>query len=397
MLAGPRDKSPEPAADVSDAAPADAAADAAPEAAADAPDDSSPAGTATAPAADAPAPDQEDTPVTVDAPPAQLAAGPDPRCAEAVEQARAAAVDVAGTAVGDHLGVEVEDVPATGGRLVTHSFATTDPAYVGWRWAVTVARSEGSDVVTVDEVVLLPGGGALSRRPGCRGASASSPATSAPATCCPRRRTTRGSSRRTPTSTPSACRSTCTARWASAGCACCPATAASTRPSAGTTGSPARTRRWPRARPAPCGTCGFLTPLAGALGRVFGACANGMAPDDGRVVALTHGCGAHSETVVETQESSYAGMVVELEEIEMVENSTGDAPAELAGGLADDAEAPAVPARDTGDAPAEPAGGLADDEAPAAAEDAPQDAPQDTHGAPAELAGTQAPGEPEVF
>jgi predicted alpha/beta-hydrolase family hydrolase len=24
-----------------------------------------------------------------------------------------------------------------------------------------------------------------------------------------------------------------------------------------------------------------------------------MAPDDGRVVALTHGCGAHSETVVE--------------------------------------------------------------------------------------------------
>ena len=107
-----------------------------------------------------------------------------------------------------------------------------------------------------------------------------------------------------------------------------------------------------------------------------------MAPDDGRVVALTHGCGAHSETVVETQESSYAGMVVELEEIEMVENSTGDAPAELAGGLADDAEAPAVPAGDTGDAQAELAGGLADDEAPAAAEDAPQDAPQDTHGAP---------------
>jgi hypothetical protein len=59
--------------------------------------------------------------------------------------------------------------------------------------------------------------------------------------------------------------------------------------------------------------------MAGALGRVFGACANGMAPDDGRVVALTHGCGAHSETVVETQESSYAGMAVEDDEFDVVE------------------------------------------------------------------------------
>jgi hypothetical protein len=42
-------------------------------------------------------------------------------------------------------------------------------------------------------------------------------------------------------------------------------------------------------------TCGFLTPLAGPLGRVFGVCANEFAPDDGRVVSLDHGCGAHSE------------------------------------------------------------------------------------------------------
>jgi hypothetical protein len=42
-------------------------------------------------------------------------------------------------------------------------------------------------------------------------------------------------------------------------------------------------------------TCGFLVRLDGSLGRVFGVCANEYAPDDGRVVSLDHGCGAHSE------------------------------------------------------------------------------------------------------
>ena len=52
-----------------------------------------------------------------------------------------------------------------------------------------------------------------------------------------------------------------------------------------------------RAAPGPCVTCGFLAPLAGPLGRVFGVCANEYAPDDGRVVSLDHGCGAHSEAL----------------------------------------------------------------------------------------------------
>ena len=61
-------------------------------------------------------------------------------------------------------------------------------------------------------------------------------------------------------------------------------------------------------------------------------------------------------------------MVVELEEIEVLDNDVtpdepGEAPAELAGGLADDAPAPAGDdAGDTGDAPAELAGGLADED-----------------------------------
>lgn len=53
----------------------------------------------------------------------------------------------------------------------------------------------------------------------------------------------------------------------------------------------------PIAKQAPgiCGSCGFLVSLAGDLADRFGVCANKMANADGRVVALTHGCGAHSD------------------------------------------------------------------------------------------------------
>jgi hypothetical protein len=36
--------------------------------------------------------------------------------------------------------------------------------------------------------------------------------------------------------------------------------------------------------------------LAGSPRTVFGVCANEWSPDDGRVVSVDHGCGAHSET-----------------------------------------------------------------------------------------------------
>jgi Protein of unknown function (DUF3027) len=49
------------------------------------------------------------------------------------------------------------------------------------------------------------------------------------------------------------------------------------------------------AAPASCLTCGFMVRLSGPLGRVFGVCANEFAPDDGNVVSVDHGCGAHSD------------------------------------------------------------------------------------------------------
>ena len=53
-----------------------------------------------------------------------------------------------------------------------------------------------------------------------------------------------------------------------------------------------------KSAPAACASCGFFVPLAGALRQAFGACANEFAPDDGRVVAVDHGCGAHSQAMV---------------------------------------------------------------------------------------------------
>jgi hypothetical protein len=247
---------------------------------------------------------------------AVTAAEPDRACAEAVDLARAAAVEVAGPAVGEHLGVEVEEE-----RVVTHSFATTEAAYTGWRWAVTVVRAEGADAVTVDEVVLLPGGGALLPPPWVPWSERVQPEDLSPGDLLP-------PPQDDPRLVPS---------YADVDAERLPfdlhRELGLGRPRVlSLEGRADAAERWydgpggpdaPMAKAAPgrCADCGFFVPMAGALGRVFGACANGRAPDDGRVVALTHGCGAHSETVVETPESSYAGMAVEDDEFEVVERA----------------------------------------------------------------------------
>ncbi|NCX33468.1 MAG: DUF3027 domain-containing protein [Actinobacteria bacterium] len=52
--------------------------------------------------------------------------------------------------------------------------------------------------------------------------------------------------------------------------------------------------RW---APKNCGTCGFYLPISGSLRQAFGVCANAISPEDARVVAVNHGCGAHSEAI----------------------------------------------------------------------------------------------------
>jgi hypothetical protein len=231
---------------------------------------------------------------------------PDQACAEAVDLARDALVAVVGAAqVGRHLGVQ-----ADGERIVTHLFDCADPAYTGWRWAVTVVRAPRAKAVTVDETVLLPGPGALLApdwvpwhdrlQPGDLGVGDLLPA--APdderlvslvalegddaVTDWFDGDPDGGPSE--PSELPAPGRS----RVLSA------------------IGREVASERWyasehgPRtplahAAPAHCVTCGFFVPLSGELGRLFGACANEYAPDDGRVVSADHGCGAHSESMAD--------------------------------------------------------------------------------------------------
>ena len=154
--------------------------------------------------------------------------------------AKAAAVEAGGKTVGKHQGVEAEDDPL----VVTHSFATKDPAYVGWRWAVTVTRNEDSDHVTVDEVCLLPGSAALLAPAWVPWSERVQPGDLPPATCCRRRRTTRDWCRPTPTRRPSSPPRR-SGSSASAARECCRRTAAPTPRTAGTTESAGRTPRWP--------------------------------------------------------------------------------------------------------------------------------------------------------
>lgn len=250
---------------------------------------------------------------------------PDQACADAVDLARRALVEEVGVgadAVGEHLGVE-----SAGDRVVAHFFDCTDRAYAGWRWAVTVTRAPRSKVVTVDESVLLPGPDALLAppwipwhdrlRPGDVGIGDILPASPDDERLVPLIALD-GDDAVTDWFAPRT-----DAENAEAG-----PVEPSQLPAHGRSrvlsalGRDDTAERWyssdhgPRtplshAAPANCVSCGFFVPLSGGLGRLFGACGNAFAPDDGRVVSADHGCGAHSEALLTGSASQATAPVID--------------------------------------------------------------------------------------
>ncbi|MFL6240407.1 MAG: DUF3027 domain-containing protein [Actinomycetes bacterium] len=237
----------------------------------------------------------------------------DPLLAEAVAVARAAAIDEAGPeGVGEHDGVEVDEQ-----HVVTHYFRCTDPGYVGWRWAVTLARATDDEPPTVDDVVLLPGDGALLAppwvpwqerlRPGDLGVGDILPTTSDDDRLVPAYAETDDADEEAVVFHVSLGRARVLSRIGRDD--------AVDRWYAGIAGPEAPIAK---AAPAACGTCGFWLPVSGALHGFFGVCANEYAADDGRVVAADHGCGAHSEAFVVTEPRRSSGETGVLDDYEIV-------------------------------------------------------------------------------
>jgi hypothetical protein len=214
--------------------------------------------------------------------------------AAAVELARSAAEQLAEPGqVGEHLGTQVD-----GERVLTHLFACEAPAYRGWRWAATVTRVARSKVVTVDEVVLLPGAEAILApewlpwserlKPGDLGVGDLLP------TSADDERLEQGYEQ---TGDEDADR---VAVWE----------LGLGRPRVlSPIGRDDAVDRWysgahgplapiAEAAPARCASCGFLVLMSGSLRQLFGVCANEYSPSDGGVVSMDHGCGAHSEVAV---------------------------------------------------------------------------------------------------
>lgn len=217
----------------------------------------------------------------------------DPTLAAGVELARAAAEDEAAGLVGAHLDTTADDE-----FTATHFFATLDPAYRGWRWAVTVARAAGTDEVGVDEVVLLPGDDALLAPPWVPWSERLRPGDLGVGDLLP---TSADDPRLAPTFLSGVDDEEILAASYELGLGRVRMLSYEGKVEAAErwyAGEPGPEAAIARAAPAACATCGFFVPLAGGLRQAFGACANEFAPDDGRVVAVDHGCGAHSEAVV---------------------------------------------------------------------------------------------------
>lgn len=107
----------------------------------------------------------------------------------------------------------------------------------------------------------------------------------------------------------------------------------------------------------PCSTCAWLLPIGGLLGQAFGVCAHDLSSSDGHVVAMDHGCGAHSDVRIEPSPIPVTDMLIDETTYIPVTFNRGDRDVDVAqvdglaeeqwsddGGADADASAPEAPA-----------------------------------------------------
>lgn len=232
-----------------------------------------------------------------DAPPVK----PDRTLAAAADLARQAAIEDAGPEqVGAHIGCVGAPIEPGNAPVARHLFRCSSRAYVGWTWSVALTRTPDSEYVTVDEVVLQPGDGSLLPPPWVPWSERLQPGDLGVGDLLS---TSDDDERLVPAYVLSddpaveevafelglgrvrvmsrLGRAESVQRWRE-----------------GPTGPDSALARQ---APGECGTCGFYLLLAGSVRGAFGVCANEYSPSDGRVVAVEHGCGAHSEAVTEPE------------------------------------------------------------------------------------------------
>lgn len=262
-----------------------------------------------------------------------------PTLAQAVDTARAAIADMTDeTSIGEHLGVVAE-----GAYAASHIFECRTPGYPGWYWTAVLALVPGSETVTVSETALLPGEDALVApewvpwkdrlRPSDIGARDVLPKVENDPNLelgleqvkvelddnidqIPNFEFGLGRKRVLSREGIAAA----AARWAES--------------------DSGPDSEYAAEASAKCRTCGFLMPIAGSVRTQFGLCANAASPFDGRVVSLSNGCGAHSETDVRRHDDDIAEPVIDdrSEDFEMVgagEAGDGDAGGEASGASGD--------------------------------------------------------------
>lgn len=209
--------------------------------------------------------------------------------AGAVERARQAIIEYSGETVGEYLGLSIEDNAAA-----THRFLAALPGYQGWQWAVVVAAYPGAEHATVSEVVLVPGPTALLAPQWVPWEHRVQPGDLGPGDLlAPLPDDPRLVPSFLATDDPLIADVAAEVGFGR-------------RRVLSMFGHDDAAQRWhdgdhgpaaPMARSTKrvCRDCGFMVPLAGALGAMFGVCCNAMSAD-GRVVDFFYGCGAHSDT-----------------------------------------------------------------------------------------------------